>query len=75
METEFSKQIRKIINDRLADSGYLDRYRENKPESLQKIADEILKYTGKLDYRCLYVEMCYKEMAWIDGVDLKDYEK
>ncbi len=53
METDFSKAIKDILTRSFPE--YTARH-------INKVADRIFAWTGKVDYRSKYVEMCYKDM-------------
>lgn len=72
--SEYNKlrlQVEKIVFDALSESSYLDRH---KTEIVNKImnATGMTKYTP--DYKALYVDLCYKDMARIDGINIEEFK-
>lgn len=57
METDFTKAIKDILY-----CGFPDYI----PDHIEKVADEIFTWAGRIDYRLKFVEMCEKDMDRIE---------
>ncbi len=57
METDFTRAIREILKQ-----GFPDY----KPSHIEKVANEIFLWTGRVDYRLRYFDMCERDMEGYD---------
>ena len=67
---KLKQKVTDIVFNALSDSSYIDSHKT-------AIVDKIMTATGMTkytpDYQALYVDMCYKDMARIDDINLEDY--